>query len=283
MTSTQPSYLRLLSKSRLYARTALTARPLLRFVQGFAPPSFATACLLPEDESSFGLPLPSGRSCSILVVSHHVDGLLHAVVRGFIAPRCRPGGSLRFPVPRNPSPPKWRQASRPVPRNAGSYPSKNDSSAAVPRHRGRCPLDVLHAVRRLTSVHPQRPPAPRPDRPPAPKSVWANLWCADSDCTASSRRPSHLPKEERHRAVGGVTARWTLPLGGDSPESESPFDGSNPACIQQLRKGPKTRAHSPSAALRRASRTTGSPEGAPVPRDPLPPKGDRTSLSRYAL
>jgi len=45
---------------------------------------------------SFGLGMPIPRSCSVLVVSHHLDGLLRATARGLVASLCRPWGSSRF-------------------------------------------------------------------------------------------------------------------------------------------------------------------------------------------
>jgi len=43
----------------------------------------------------FGSPLPKDESCSVFVVSHHLDGFLHRESRGFVAPRSRSWGSPR--------------------------------------------------------------------------------------------------------------------------------------------------------------------------------------------
>jgi len=40
------------------------------------------------------MPLP--KSCSVLVVSHHLNGFLRATARGLVASLCRPWGSSRF-------------------------------------------------------------------------------------------------------------------------------------------------------------------------------------------
>jgi hypothetical protein len=46
---------------------------------------------LPGAETPFGRSLPPDRSRSALVVSHHLDGLLHKHGRGHVAARCRQG------------------------------------------------------------------------------------------------------------------------------------------------------------------------------------------------
>jgi hypothetical protein len=50
----------------------------------------------------FGSGLPASTSRSVLVVSHHLDGLLRFESRGFVAPRCQSWDSSRFPSHRPP-------------------------------------------------------------------------------------------------------------------------------------------------------------------------------------
>jgi len=45
---------------------------------------------------SFGPTVPPARSRSVLVVSHHLDGLLHCLIPGLVASRSRPWGPPRF-------------------------------------------------------------------------------------------------------------------------------------------------------------------------------------------
>jgi hypothetical protein len=78
--------------------------------------------------------------CSVPVVSHHLDGLLHSVDCRLVASCCRSWGSRAFPSGRLPVP-----AQEPIPGHvpavlaARFVPSKEfPSSAAVPHHCGRC-------------------------------------------------------------------------------------------------------------------------------------------------
>jgi hypothetical protein len=96
-------------------------------------------------------------SCSVLVVSHHLDGFLRAAACGFVAPRCRPWGSPRF-LPR---PPELREPGRHrhSPRR-GSYPSKS-----FPRQQPRritATVALLWVLRNLRTTR-----WPRPARLPA--------------------------------------------------------------------------------------------------------------------
>jgi hypothetical protein len=45
---------------------------------------------------AFGAVATSHLACSVLAVSHRLDGFLHTNTRGFVSPRCRPWGSPRF-------------------------------------------------------------------------------------------------------------------------------------------------------------------------------------------
>jgi len=58
-----------------------------------APPSVHSQVALPLP---FGPTVPTVRSRSVLVVSHHLDGLLHCEALGLVASRNRPWGPPRF-------------------------------------------------------------------------------------------------------------------------------------------------------------------------------------------
>jgi hypothetical protein len=82
-------------------------------------------CPLPEPEGSFGQDLPQSWSCSVFVVSHHLDGLLHLGAAGLLHPATghevrRVSSSLRQPTRR------WPALCAPFPRR-GSHPSKNST------------------------------------------------------------------------------------------------------------------------------------------------------------
>jgi hypothetical protein len=96
---------------------------------------------------SFGIPLPHGMSRSALVVSHHLGGLLRTDLRGFVAPRYRSWGSTRFTIvaARRPKAPPDSDAIPAPLQPLEEFPS----SAAAPRHRGRCPPGVTARTVRL--------------------------------------------------------------------------------------------------------------------------------------
>jgi hypothetical protein len=79
-----------------------------------------------REQAPFGPALPSNRTCSVPVVSHHLDGFLRAQARGFVAPRCQPG------VRRVSDPPE------PVPSEDGSGPP------------GALPATRVHTLRRVS-------------------------------------------------------------------------------------------------------------------------------------
>jgi hypothetical protein len=91
-----------------------------------APPPTSPARVHSREQAPFGPALPSNRTCSALVVSHHLDGLLRAQARGFVAPRSQPG------VRRVLDPPE------PVPSEDGSGPP------------GALPATRVHTLRRVS-------------------------------------------------------------------------------------------------------------------------------------
>jgi hypothetical protein len=96
---------------------------------------------LQEAEASFGPTIPIVESCSALVVSHHLDGLLRAGATGLLHPAAG-HGVRRVSCFRLPPHPKmaWKLVTFPAPRVIPfeEFPS----SAAVPHHCGLCPLAV---------------------------------------------------------------------------------------------------------------------------------------------
>jgi hypothetical protein len=115
-----------------------------------------------ESSSPFGTSLPRDVSCSALVVSHHLDGLLRS--RGPCLHRVPDKGSPRFA---RPQPPPLGRRSAPLfalsqcllpdsPRpqsgspQRGSYPSKN-TTHPQPESRHRDPLPSCRSLDRLAS------------------------------------------------------------------------------------------------------------------------------------
>ena len=119
---------------------------------------------LQEAEAPVGLTVPPASSRSALVVSHHLDGLLRTMGRGFIAPRSQPGvrrvsGLAAFSAARGRR--RW----------AGTFPATRftpfeefPSSAAVPHHCGRC-LRAVTVHRPIVGMGRSRSPrSPASDR-----------------------------------------------------------------------------------------------------------------------
>jgi len=120
-----------------------------------APPLLGFAHFRPSAVYSSARPLPEVKpkrpflrksdatrtSCSVLTVSHRLDGFLRASACGFVAPRCRPWGSTRFlracsKASKLPSPLRTNLAVLAPP----ITPSEEfPSSSAAPHHCGRCP------------------------------------------------------------------------------------------------------------------------------------------------
>jgi hypothetical protein len=81
-------------------------------------------------------------ACSVLVVSHHLDGFLLQSARGLVASRCRSWGSPRFR--RDPL------VSEPILAFPATYFAPLEGCSprvAAPRHRGRCLLAVFTTSR----------------------------------------------------------------------------------------------------------------------------------------
>jgi hypothetical protein len=121
-------------------------RPSSPGLHQIAPPSTCPAGVhshrAPESSAS-ATEAPPPPSRSVLVVSHHLDGLLHLLERGLVASRCRSWGSPRFPRRR-------LTASDPV-KDRRSCPGR------------RVPRDA-HTPRR-SSLDPSRPASPRAGAP----------------------------------------------------------------------------------------------------------------------
>ena len=120
----------------------------------------------------FGPGEPSPGSCSVLVVSHHLDGFLRSEDAGLLHPaaghgvRCVSGS--RIP---GSAAVLWPE---PVPQAGGptsspqriSHPPKESSPAAAPRHRGRCPRAVRDDPARPETTHRCQYTAASSARPP---------------------------------------------------------------------------------------------------------------------
>jgi hypothetical protein len=72
-------------------QAALSTRSVAQGACVFAPPSTSLAGPLPGAKAPFGRSMPPDRSCSALVVSHHLDGLLRRQGRELVASRYRQG------------------------------------------------------------------------------------------------------------------------------------------------------------------------------------------------
>ena len=106
------------------------------------------------------------RPRSVLVVSHHLDGLLHSAGCGLVASRYRSWGSPAFLAGRLPVPTrKSRPGSAPAALAARLIPFKEfPSSAAAPHHCGPCLLAV-HTPRGGDASRDTRFRAPQPASP----------------------------------------------------------------------------------------------------------------------
>jgi len=81
------------------------------------PADMPPACPLPGTEAPFGLTVPTVRSRSASVVSHHHDGFLHAEVTGLLHPATGQGFAA-FHASRNQCCPKAAQVPAGTPRDA---------------------------------------------------------------------------------------------------------------------------------------------------------------------
>jgi len=109
-----------------------------------APPSTSPRASTPGVDPkivSIGSRLPHRKSRSVLVVSHHLDGLLRSELAGLLHPAIDPGVRRVSEVRLHDCPTE----AEPSMRNlfpATHTPRRTSSSSAVPRHRGRCLLAV---------------------------------------------------------------------------------------------------------------------------------------------
>jgi hypothetical protein len=123
---------------------------------------------------AFGPRLPHLDSCSARVVSHHLDGLLRTGACGFVAPRFRPWGSLRFV----PSVPRLRRGGGDRVR---SSPQRGHTLQRVPLVSSRTaslrplPPCLLPRTRTPPTLHAHRC-AHGSEAPPHPKALrWAEV------------------------------------------------------------------------------------------------------------
>jgi hypothetical protein len=128
-------------------RAGRASHPLSRFT---APPSTSLRASTPGADpkiASIGPRLPHRKSRSVLVVSHHLDGLLRSELAGLLHPAVDPG-VRRVSGPSSPAPRRrsssWRAGD--LPRDAHT-PENFSSLTAAPRHRGRCLLAVHSPAR----------------------------------------------------------------------------------------------------------------------------------------
>jgi hypothetical protein len=115
----------------------------------------------------FGQVLPHTRSRSASAVSHRLDGLLHPTVAGLLHPATGQRFTA-FPARRGQRTPEDGPEPRGHSPRCGFTPLEGSpSSAAVPRHRGRCPpvVDARSTPRHNRSGRPFGVPPPRRHRP----------------------------------------------------------------------------------------------------------------------
>jgi hypothetical protein len=94
----------------------------------FPSADMPSVCPLQETEASIGTTVPPASSRSALVVSHHLDVLLHTMGRGFVAPRSQPGV-----------------------RRVSGLPARADARERR-RMGGDLPRDAVHTLRRVSLV-----------------------------------------------------------------------------------------------------------------------------------
>jgi len=129
----------------------------LRFVECVPPCRFPCSRPLPVCKHTFGPPAPCCRPCSVLVVSHHLDGFLRLQLCGLIASRYQLEVRRFSGIPARRLPKQVGWASR-TPSQAtfltpfGVFPSP----VAVPRHHLRLPRPRRNASQAALDVH-QRP------------------------------------------------------------------------------------------------------------------------------
>jgi hypothetical protein len=129
--------------------------------------------------------LPHPLTCSARVVSHHLDGLLRTVDPGLVASQCRTGfAAFHRRAPSGSGRSQSQEGHTPLPATRFTPLEEFPSSAAAPRHRGRCPLAV-------TDVQSTVPPPKRrcdlcPHRPASARYV---LDAAEAESRLHDHRP----------------------------------------------------------------------------------------------
>ena len=144
-----------------------------------------------------GPPLPYDESCSVPVVSHHLDGLLRALGRGFVAPRYRSWG-----------PPRFRLASAPVqqavPSPTRAFPATHPPFEEFPHQQ---PYRVTTAI---TFMSLPRDNARRPTRPTTLCTAEAVLHVVACTGPPARPKPSATTNEEFSIPARGLQSRPSL-------------------------------------------------------------------------
>jgi hypothetical protein len=150
-------------------------------------------------------PLPSNRTRSALVGSHHLDGFSHRDF-GFVAPRSRPG-FVTFrddrPIQHLTEAKHRRGVAAPFPATRFTPLEEYPSSVAVPHHCGRCLLAVRSFAATVTAEAFTEPCA-RSDKPPrrcrdirrsrcpswyAPSEIESSFHLAEARCASAADLP----------------------------------------------------------------------------------------------
>jgi hypothetical protein len=164
---------------------------------------------LPGAEAPFGPALPRASSCSALVVSHHLDGLLRNRVTGLLHPATDQGFAA-FHACRLPAPPEGDLAGRvPIPATRFTPFEEFPSPVAAPHHCGRClpAVTVLPGAGSPTEVGFRC-------RPPARRGGWRTRRCS---CPRGAGLPCPEGRGPMSREMGGPGLR-----GGPGFQSRGP-------------------------------------------------------------
>jgi hypothetical protein len=161
------------------------------------------------------------RARSVLVVSHHLDGLLRARACGFVAPRCR-SGVRRVSVD-----------AEPVPSEDGGGPPCDLPATRVHTLRrvslvgsryhiavARCPLAVTGLVRSPPRPKPMREPIPANREPRGPPSRPPPKGRRPGELAGTSQSPEHPealvhPKADLHFSVARCGTGEPVPSRAD--------------------------------------------------------------------
>jgi hypothetical protein len=115
--------------------------PLVGFVRLTSLPADLHPRVHSRARRPLGRSVPDDRSRSVFAVSHRPDGFLLHGWCGLVASRCRTEGSPRFPLLHGAIRKPLRNLAFPA--TPFTPPEGPPSSAAAPRHRGRCPPAVI--------------------------------------------------------------------------------------------------------------------------------------------